>query len=133
MFLFTFPTPTCSFGTVDSPKILKQHSEHERITRSALACKSKESSNGDCFEPLSIDELAGKEEKPTGFFGAVGAPDKLLDLTDPDSQEGRWAHCDDADFFSGPNYPQGRPMATLKLFECIRHFRGRAKQGIDAG
>ena len=97
------------------------------MTRAALACKPKESSNENYFKPLSMDELTGREEKPTDFFGAISAPDELLDLTNPDSQEGPLTHYDNADFFNGPNYPQDRPVATLKLFECIRHLRDRAK------
>src|SRR5204862_5567512 len=98
----TFPAPIRSFGIVDSLKILNQHSEHERMTRAALACKPKESSNENYFKPLSMDELTGREEKPTDFFGAISAPDELLDLTNPDSQEGPLTHYDNADFFNGP-------------------------------
>jgi hypothetical protein len=130
--LLTLPAPSSPFGTVDAPLTLHQHSEHERLTRAALACKAKEPSNGDCFEPLSLDELSGREEKPTGYFGAVGAPDELKSLTDPDSSEGWEAHCDNADFFNGPGYPQDRVIATLVLQKCVTHLHNRVSEGVSA-
>lgn len=62
------PQPTERFGTING---LGQRAEHERITRAALACPPGVQSTGNCFEPRSIDQLAGH----TGTFGAVGAPD----------------------------------------------------------
>ena len=57
------------FGTVDSPRLLNQHREHELITRAAFACRTGESpADGNCFEPISLDQVAGK----SGEFGAVG-------------------------------------------------------------
>ena len=58
--------PALAFGTYNSPSILGQQAEHERITR-VLA------NNG--FEPKTLDLLAGT----SGKLGAVGAPDDALD------------------------------------------------------
>ena len=54
------------FGTISG---LGQDREHERITRRALACSG--GSGAACFEPTTLDALAGK----SGTWGAVGAPD----------------------------------------------------------
>ena len=63
------PGSAAAFGTIDADG---QNREHERITRAALACAAGGGSQPDCFEPKSIDYLAGHDRK----FGAVGAPDK---------------------------------------------------------
>ncbi|KAK3208411.1 hypothetical protein GRF29_77g616637 [Pseudopithomyces chartarum] len=81
------------FGTIN---LLGQNSEHERITRAALACNGPWSPSGSCFESLSLDQLAGKD----GTFGAVGAPDVPLPF-------GAEAHCDDADFLAHLLNPSG--------------------------
>src|SRR5688572_22242725 len=73
------------FGTISLPGS-GQNAEHERITRAALACPGGAPSDGTCFEPASLGELAGRP----GTFGGVGAPDRD-EITNPD------AHCDDAD------------------------------------
>ena len=106
------------FGTINSAG---QHAEHERLTRAALACPAgtPAPSTGDCFEPVSIDQVAGK----TGTFGAVGAPDADEPL-DPS------AHCDDADFFAGAGYPQTRAQADAALLSCLQHLRGRFGAGV---
>src|SRR4051812_28250589 len=63
------PTSSASgFGTIDSGG---QHREHERITRAALSCAGADHSDVHCFQPRSIDFLAGHDHE----FGAVGAPD----------------------------------------------------------
>ncbi|KAI5849968.1 hypothetical protein BZA05DRAFT_64490 [Tricharina praecox] len=107
-----------SFYTVESD-IIGQHSEHERITRLALACPPGAASTRDCFEPLSLNQLAGDRRT----FGGVGAPD-----TPP--PEGPEAHCDDADFFDSSDYPQSREDATEVLQKCVTHLRGRMKEGL---
>src|SRR5438034_5002983 len=82
------PSQGHAFGTING---LGQRAEHERITRAALACPPGVKSTGDCFEPKSMDQLAGH----AGTFGAVGAPD-LDEFSTPA------AHCDDADFLNVP-------------------------------
>jgi hypothetical protein len=110
-----------AFGTVNG--FLGQRAEHERITRAALACPVGVKSTGDCFEPRSIDQLAGHG----GTFGAVGAPDHPVvgEIGNPA------AHCDDADFLNVPGYPQSRADANVALRACINHLRQRFAQGID--
>ena len=112
------PAPAQGFGTINS---LGQRAEHERITRAALACPAGVPSTGDCFEPRSIDQLAGQ----TGTFGAVGAPDSD-EVFDPS------AHCDDADFLDVPGYPRTRAQATAALLDCVSHLRVRFDEGIEA-
>jgi hypothetical protein len=113
-----------SFGTINGNG---QMAEHERITRDALACAPGTTSTGDCFEPLSIDQLAGKQ----GSTGAVGAPDTDEFLSSV-------AHCDDADFIdvvkygiAGP-YAQTRAVATQALLDCVTHLSGRISEGLKA-
>ncbi|KAF2474431.1 uncharacterized protein BDR25DRAFT_392099 [Lindgomyces ingoldianus] len=111
---FSIATP---FGTINGA--LHQHAEHEMITRSALRCPDGQKSDGICFEPLSLDNLAGSP----GFNGAVGSPDTL-------PPEDAVAHCDDADFLNIPDYPQSRADASAALQACVDHLRMRFGQGI---
>jgi hypothetical protein len=116
--LLALPIIVGCFNTIESD-MLNQHSEHERITRLALACPPGSTTSKDCFEPRSLDQLAGNE----GTFGGVGAPD-----TPP--PEGPEAHCDDADFFDEEDYPRTREAATAALQKCVTHLRRRMEQGI---
>jgi Ricin-type beta-trefoil lectin domain len=107
------PATASAFGTVN---ILNQRGEHERITRLALGCRAGQPHDGSCFEPASLDNLAG-----TGAtFGAVGAPDDIpLRLWGGPPY---W-HCDDADYLNVPDYPQSRAKATQVLDECRQWAR----------
>ncbi|KAK4170701.1 hypothetical protein QBC36DRAFT_250813 [Triangularia setosa] len=122
-FLSTLPALSLGFGT--STGTFNNNREHERITRAALACRDDVVS-GNCFSDDSIDQLAGG----VGKFGAVGNPD------DPSawgtSLEGHEAHCDGADFFNAPGYPQSRAAASSVLLECVTHIKERLSQGIAA-
>jgi hypothetical protein len=115
MFLASAPGSAAAFGTIDTGG---QNREHERITRAALACAGDAGSDPYCFEPKSIDYLAGHARA----FGAVGAPDndELSDAT---------AHCDNADFLAG-GYPRTREQATASLVACVNHLRGRFGEGV---
>jgi hypothetical protein len=108
------PAPAVAFGTIDGGG---QHREHERITRAALACTSGESA---CFEPATMDYLAGHDRT----FGAVGAPDS-------DETTNPAAHCDDADYLAG-DYPQAREAAVASLTNCVEHLRARFRAGLDS-
>jgi hypothetical protein len=111
------PGSAAGFGTIDSGG---QNREHERITRAALACAGAGGSDSDCFEPRSMDALAGHGRE----FGAVGTPDK-------DELSLPAAHCDNVDFLSG-EYPQTREQATAALLECVDQLRVRFGQGADS-
>jgi hypothetical protein len=105
-----------AFGTIDSGG---QHREHERITRAALSCAGETSAHEDCFEPGSMDVLAGHDRE----FGAVGAPDSD-EISDPS------AHCDNADYLEG-EYPRTRDLATSGLLACLDHVRMRFGEGAQ--
>lgn len=111
------PGSAAAFGTIDTGG---QHREHERITRAALACAGDAGAQPDCFEPKSMDYLAGHDRE----FGAVGAPDND-ELSDPS------AHCDNADFVPGP-YPHTRDQATASLMDCVNRLRARFREGVDS-
>ncbi|MFJ9617089.1 CinY protein [Streptomyces noursei] len=110
--------PADAFGTVNA---FGQHAEHERITRAALACAPGVPSDGSCFEPRSLGQLAGH----SWTFGAVGAPDSDEFLSSA-------AHCDNADFLDVTGYPQSRQRATAALRTCIAHLQARFRQGLAA-
>lgn len=97
--------PALAFGTV---RFLGQDAEHERITRRALACITADRSQ--CFDPASLDEIAGKK----GTWGGVGYPDDptagLMSSTD--------AHCDSGDTLPTARYPQSAQAARAKLESC---------------
>jgi hypothetical protein len=132
--LLGFSPTAAAFGTVNEPQILKQHNEHEMITRLALQCPSGKKSDGICFEPRSLDQLAGFHVNVMGIpipgagsNGAVGAPDTL----DP-APEGAVAHCDNADYLDVPGYPQNRTEANSELQKCVDHLRRRFRQAMGA-
>jgi hypothetical protein len=111
------PVPSAAaFGTIDSGG---QHREHERITRASLACAGDAGSDDDCFEPASMDFLAGHDHQ----FGGVGAPDSD-EVSDPA------AHCDGADFLEA-GYPRTRDQATAGLMACVDHLRMRLGEAVD--
>src|SRR5262249_2382435 len=113
------PPAAAAFGTI---RELGQRAEHEMITRAALGCPAGVSSSGDCFEPQSLDQLAGKVHT----FGAVGAPDSDTQILNPE------AHCDDADYLDAPGYPQSRAEATSAIQRCVDHLREEFRNGRDA-
>src|SRR5690606_26333351 len=99
--------------------------EHEMITRLAFQCPNNEKSDGICFEPRSLDQLAGYHVNVMGIAltgsgtnGAVGAPDTF----DP-FPEGPEAHCDDADYLDIPGYRQSQTEVNAKLQSCVDHLR----------
>ena len=116
-FIVSAPGSAAAFGTIDSGG---QRREHERLTRAALSCAGDAGSDPYCFEPGSIDYLAGHDRE----FGAVGAPDND-ELSDPA------AHCDNADFLEG-GYPRIRDQATASLVACVNHMRTRFGEGVEA-
>lgn len=113
------PTPANAFGTINGAG---QKSEHERITKRALACDSNNrNDDNSCFDPISLDILAGYK----GSVGAVGAPDT-------ENTTNAAAHCDDADYLDQPGYPRTRAQASEKLIECVTHLKGRLDQALTA-
>lgn len=98
------PTPGYAFGTV---RVLGQDIEHGRITRRAFTCHSG-SGFGTCFEPDTLDSLAGK----FGEFGAVGAPDRGRGMLTS------YAHCSGGDYYAVSGYPQSKTQAAAILTEC---------------
>lgn len=111
------PGSAAGFGTIDGGG---QSREHERVTRAALDCAGAAGSGAACFEPRSMDTLAGHGRE----FGGVGAPDSD-EVSDPS------AHCDDADVLPEP-YPRSREQATAALVACVDHARGRFEEAVDA-
>jgi hypothetical protein len=111
------PSSAAAFGTIEGGG---QNREHERITRAAVACPAGTGSDDACFEPRSVDQLAGHGKK----FGAVGAPD----ITEVSNSA---AHCDNADFLAG-GYPQTRDEATATLQDCVNHLRLRFREAVDS-
>lgn len=113
-----------AFGTI---RTFGQNAEHERITRAALACPAGVPSDGTCFEPLSIDSLAGNGLN----FGAVGAPD----IPPPEKAA---AHCDEGDYLDPgiwpkvKRYPRTRSAANKALVACRSFLRSRFNQGLRA-
>jgi hypothetical protein len=99
-----------------------QNAEHERITRHALACGDARST--DCFQPASLDELAGGH----GNFGAVGIPDRgeLIPVNK--------AHCDGGDWLDIPAYPQSKTDARAALEACRNWMLEKLAAAVrDAG
>ncbi len=109
-----------AFGTVNGAG---QNSEHERITRHALACGLLGATD-DCFEDKSLDELAGKDRN----FGAVGIPDRG-ELVPKNK-----AHCDSGDYLDVPGYPHARADAQAALEACHAWMLEKLDEAVaDAG
>jgi hypothetical protein len=110
------------FGTISG---MGQNREHERITRHALACGGTLAAAA-CFEPKTLDALAGK----SGTFGAVGAPDnpaRGLLLSSP-------AHCDNGDWLTAPGYPHTQAAARANLVACRGGMNDHLDEAVrDAG
>ncbi len=106
-----------AFGTTSS-----QGSEHERITRHALACAY---GNGKmCWEAKTVEEFAGSK----GDFGAIGIPDRG-DLIFKSR-----AHCDNGDYMDIPNYPRSKKEAHKNLEDCRAWIEHKFEEAvIDAG
>ncbi|KAF2680814.1 hypothetical protein K458DRAFT_392487 [Lentithecium fluviatile CBS 122367] len=128
----SFILTACSpFGTING---LGQNNEHEMITRVAFQCAANTKSQPpyDCFEPITLDNLAGFHVgriPGLGDNGMVGSPDDLQ----PGPEDYK-AHCDDADFLDVAGYPQSREVATQKLQDCVDHLRmrfGQAVRGVN--
>ena len=133
------------FGTANG--LMGMQSEHEMITRAALSCaesstvvgvvvKGVEDAVRNCFEPRSIDNLAGYGSWSTVYagrvishgsaytgsgFGAVGAADNMLNRGASGGPD--WWHCDGADYLdpsdnAGATYPQDRIAARSRLAWC---------------
>ncbi|HET9069589.1 MAG TPA: hypothetical protein VFN28_13160 [Amaricoccus sp.] len=67
-----------------------------------------------CFQPASIDELAGK----SGTFGAVGAPDNpARGLISTQA-----AHCDDGDALPAANFPNYPPPKLANALDLCRQW-----------
>lgn len=107
---------TFAFGTIAS---LGQNREHERITRHALGCGAGERV---CFEPKSLDEIAGK----SGTWGGVGAPDNPARGLMLDSS----AHCDNGDWLPTPGYPHARADARNNLIQCRAGMNAHMNEAV---
>lgn len=111
--------PASAFGTM---RAMGQNAEHERITRRALACTG--AAGADCFQPASLDELAGGH----GNFGAIGIPDRG-DLIPVNK-----AHCDSGDWLDVPGYPQSKAAAQAALEACRNWMLEKLAAAVrDAG
>lgn len=118
--LSALATLTCAaahaFGTVS---LLGQNTEHEKITRIALECKTANQIN--CFKPKTLDSLAGTK----GTFGAVGAPDPGPTLFR------FFAHCSGGDFLNTKDYPRSKEKAQQALTLCRRYMIFHLNKAIE--
>lgn len=114
--LLTLTAAAFGFGTIHG---LGQDAEHERITRHALSCKAGFASPN-CFQPESIDMLAGK----TGTVGGVGLPDVTM-ITDPK------AHCDMGDHLDAPGYPRSKADANRALSDCRAWMKAKLDEAVS--
>lgn len=113
--------PASAFGTYNSPGILGQQAEHERITRVL---------GNEGFEPRTLDLLAGT----SGKLGAVGAPDDALDSSAiPGKGLGPGEkHCDNGDFLDITGYPQSRDAAERQLRICFGYYEQLLDRAVSA-
>jgi hypothetical protein len=135
-----FPSGAFAFGTVNGK--LDQRAEHERITRLALQCTGGLQAPA-CFQPRSLDNVAGKSGL-LGTFGAVGAADDAVLHRNPltglfgfknlvTGDEDFW-HCDNIDYLSnadngGKRYSETRDASLKGLRECLDWGRAMLYDG----
>lgn len=103
-------TTAGAFGSVNLPGT-NQRPVHEPITRS-LGCAA-DGAVTNCFEPLSLDILAGR----SGTWGAVGEPDNPFD----GSPNPAARHCDDVDYGFG-SY-RTRAEAQVDFDKCLDWYQ----------
>jgi len=111
-------TAALAFGTIHG---MGQNQEHERITRHALGC-GQGLGNDVCFQPKSLDEIAGKP----GTWGGVGAPDNPARLLAFSSD----AHCDNGDWVNVANYPQSQADARGHLISCRNAMKAHMDEAV---
>ena len=112
--------PAFAFGTVNGAG---QNSEHERITRHALACASPVSTD-DCFQDATLTQLAGAKAN----VGAIGIPERG-ELV-PENK----AHCDSGDYLDIPGYPRSKDEARAALENCRAFMLKQLNEAVaDAG
>lgn len=102
--------PAGAFGSVNLPGT-NQRPVHEPITRT-LGCVADDAVSN-CFEPLSLDILAGR----SGTWGAVGEPDDPFDgVPNPAAR-----HCDDVD----QGYGSYRTLAEAQIDfdKCLQWYQ----------
>lgn len=105
-----------AFGTVN---FLGQQAEHEMVTRTALQCHQVNPfwvSEGVCFQPKSLDEIAGKK----GTFGAVGAPDHPANREGSKSE----AHCDNSRLQECRAYMNRQMDSAVAAARNLLHWHG---------
>src|SRR6185312_5692117 len=109
-----------AFGTVNGAG---QNSEHERITRHALACALLVATD-DCFQDATLEQLAGAKDN----FGAIGIPDRGQLV--PENK----AHCDSGDYLDIPGYPHSKADAAAALMNCRAWMTQELDEAVaDAG
>lgn len=126
-----------AFGTIGTAG---QNYEHERITRHALACAYPQPHlPGElCFQPASMDEMAGKKLSKSELilkgvlggtkWGAVGAPDNpARGLITSDA-----AHCDNGDYLNVPGYPNTKAKAQETLAACRTEMNSNMNKAVEA-
>jgi hypothetical protein len=113
--------PAAAFGTYNSPTIMGQQAEHERITRVLVS---------DGFEPRTLDLLAGT----AGKLGAVGAPDDAVDssLVPGKGLGPGEKHCDNGDYLDVAGYPQSRDAAAAQLTTCFGYYEQLLDRAVEA-
>jgi hypothetical protein len=112
-------TAALAFGTISG---MGQNREHERITRHALGC-GQGLDGSVCFQPKSLDEIAGKP----GTWGGVGAPDNPARGLILSSE----AHCDNGDFAATPGYPHTLQAANTMLVNCRAVMKAHLEAAVQ--
>ncbi|HAN70457.1 MAG TPA: hypothetical protein DCQ36_02555 [Actinobacteria bacterium] len=113
--------PAMAFGTYNSPTIMGQQAEHERITRVLQA---------EGIGPKTMDLIAGT----SGKLGAVGAPDDAIDSSlIPGKGLGPGEkHCDNADYLDVSGYPQSLDTARGQIATCFRYYEQLLDRAVSA-
>lgn len=115
-----FSAPAFAFGTVNGAG---QNSEHERITRHALACGALGATD-DCLQDETLKQLAGAKDN----FGAIGIPDRG-ELVPKNK-----AHCDSGDYLDISGYPHSKDDAQTALLNCRAFMLEKLEEAVtDAG
>ena len=121
--LIAFPSVLVAVNVLAFSTVGK-HPEHENITRAALGCGRAGVDNNSCFEPKSLDEIAGKKN----FYGAVGLPDYPVYVNMGLKSK---YHCDNGDWLSTKSYGNTKDKAEAKLLECRKHMLDKMKEATN--
>lgn len=121
LLIFAGVSPSFGFGSIESPTLFGQHSEHQHVTEALQVADPR-------WDNLSLQLVAGN----SGNYGGVAAPDRITDssLIPIVGLGPGYKHCDDGDYMDGVSYSQSRSAANENFNVCIRYYQELLRRAV---